>query len=177
LLTVAAFSALALTVPAVAQDAPGPMGPMFAQFDTDGDGNVTREEFDAFRTSRFTAADSNSDGKLDQAEMQAQAETMQAEMLARMAENLKADAPKRIAHMMIDLDTDSDGFLSPEEAAAMGHEKMFDRMDANGDGTVSAEEAAAARAGMRGGMGRDHGGNHERGEGRGWFGFWRNGHH
>jgi Ca2+-binding EF-hand superfamily protein len=176
------LAALTLAAPALAQDMPGmqggPGGPgmMFEQFDTNGDGSVTLEEVTAFQDARFAKADTNGDGKLDQAEMVAQAEAMQAEMLARMAERMKAEAPKRVAHMMIELDTDSDGLLSPEEAAAMGMgkgmETIFVKLDADGDGTVTLEEAQAFRP-ERGGRGMDH----DRGPGQGWFGgFWGNGH-
>ena len=61
----------------------------------------------------------------------------------RMAERLKA------------ADTNADGLISREEAAALPRlAKHFDAIDANRDGQVAAEELRAARAAQGGGKGR-----------------------
>jgi len=46
---------------------------MFGQFDADGDGRVTREEFAKAPTPGFDMADANGDGKVSRAEAQAAA--------------------------------------------------------------------------------------------------------
>lgn len=191
-------AALVLAAPALAQDGPmggpmgGPMDPgmMFEMLDADSDGTVTQAEVDAAKAARFATADANSDGKLDQAEMVAQAEAMQAEMMARMQERMKTETSKRIAHMMIDLDTDSDGFLTIEEMSDNGMERMFVMLDTDEDGAISQAEFDAMKdrvQGMRGKhgggfggdrnmRGRDGGGwgGHGR-DGNGWFGFFGGG--
>lgn len=162
-LLVTALTALTLAAPAFAQDGPMEPGMMFEALDTDKDGNVTQAEIDAAKTARFAAADTNSDGKLDEAEMLAQAEAMQVEHMAAMLERMKAAMPKRVAHMMIELDANSDGFVTPEEMDDSHMARMFDRLDENEDAMISVGEAEDMRHGM-------HGGKH--GRGHGWFGNW-----
>jgi hypothetical protein len=52
----------------------GPGGPAMAmkKADTNGDGAISRAEFDAQSAERFAKLDTNKDGKIDAAEMQAQ---------------------------------------------------------------------------------------------------------
>lgn len=116
---------------------------MFGRFDTNGDGTITREEFDTPREARFAAADSDGDGKLSAEEM-----------LARAQERAKA----RIDAMIATRDTDGDGMLSPDEMPqprAERRARMFERLDADGDGSVTMAEAEAA---MQRFMERRHGG-------------------
>ncbi len=123
---------------------------MFAQVDADGDGKVTKEEFEAFRAARFAAADTDGDGKLSPEEMEA----------AREARRME-----RVRGMITRLDTDGDGLLSAEELAAgaprRGPEAMFGMLDADEDGALTLEEMQAGRPGFgrHGGMDR-MGGHH-----------------
>ncbi len=167
----ASLAALALAAPtlAFAQDAPMAPGAMFESLDADKDGNVTQAEVDAAKAARFAQADTNSDGKLDEAELLAQAETMHTEHMAAMMERMKTELPKRIAHMMIDLDANSDGFITADEMGDKGMGRMFDHLDANSDGSISQAEADAMHQQMQGRMG-NHGGGH--GQRHGWFGNW-----
>ncbi len=167
----ASLAALALAAPALAfaQDAPMDSTTMFDALDADKDGNVTQAEVDAAKAARFAQADTNSDGKLDEAEMLAQAETMRTEHMATMMERMKTELPKRIAHMMIDLDANSDGFITVDELGDKGMGRMFDHLDANSDGSISQAEANAMHQQMQGRMG-NHGGGH--GQRHGWFSNW-----
>jgi hypothetical protein len=100
--------------------------------DADNDGVVTRHEAQAFPrlSGDFDAADTNKDGKLDAAEMNAHRERMRIEMRARAEERWKA------------ADTDGDGALSRAEAeASMPHmAQRFETFDADADGKVSRDE-------------------------------------
>jgi hypothetical protein len=49
-----------------------------AKLDTDGDGAITRAEWEALRLARFDAADSNKDGVLSKEEMRAAHKAMKA---------------------------------------------------------------------------------------------------
>ncbi len=170
-LMIASLAALTLGSPALAQDGPQEPMVMFKTLDADNDGNVTQSEVDSAKAARFAAADTNADGKLDAAEMLAQAEAMQAERMAKMMEKMQAEMPKRIAHMMIDLDTNSDGFLTVDEMGDKGMGRMFDRLDTNSDGSISKAEAESMHQMMQDRMG-DHGGDHDDNRRHGWFGNW-----
>lgn len=70
-----------------AAPSPAPAGPamggngfggrMFARIDTNGDGEIDREEFRALAARRFNRMDSNKDGKIDAAERQAARDAME----------------------------------------------------------------------------------------------------
>jgi Ca2+-binding EF-hand superfamily protein len=133
----------------------GAMMMPFEEIDTDGDGKITAAEMQAHAAARFAAADANGDGKVDAAELQAH-------MQAQSAERMQA----RSARMIEMMDQDGDGMLSAEEmqAGPRGGDRfaqMLARMDTDGDGAISRAEMDEARArwaearGARGGM---HGG-------------------
>jgi two-component system, OmpR family, response regulator len=73
LVLAAAFGSTLLTVPAFAQDAPpAPPGrDMFDRLDTNHDGVITKEEFQAEVAARFARLDTNHDGKVSQEERDA----------------------------------------------------------------------------------------------------------
>jgi Ca2+-binding EF-hand superfamily protein len=100
--------------------------------DVNKDGIVTREEAQSLPrlSADFDAADTNKDGQLDAAEMNAHRERMKVEMRAKAEERWKA------------ADTDGDGALSRAEAeASMPHmAQRFETFDANADGKVSRDE-------------------------------------
>jgi Ca2+-binding EF-hand superfamily protein len=158
-----ACSALALaigasTVPAAAQQAGSDDGPpermerMFEMLDADGDGAVTREEFEAAPSRRIAGMDADGDGQVSKAELE-----------AVMVERAKA----RAEAMMARIDADGDGAASVEEFEKAGgserrerrREKMFERIDVDDDGAVTRAEAEAAWARMaeRHRDGRGHG--------------------
>lgn len=77
--------------------------PTFEEMDTDGDGQISKEEMEAGRKDRFAEMDADGDGLVSKDELIAH-------MSAKMAE--------RVDEMFERLDTDGDGFLSQEELEA-----------------------------------------------------------
>ena len=134
------------------RDARGP-AMLFERFDTNSDGAITRAEIEAAALAHFTQADVNGDGQLTADEMAAAADARRA---GRQADRIA----KRIEHH----DTNGDGMLSLQEAtaaAAAGDgriERMFEHLDADGDGTITQAEAEATQGGHgRGRWGKGHG--------------------
>ncbi|WP_430401713.1 EF-hand domain-containing protein [Hyphomonas sp.] len=115
----------------------GSRGEHMKAVDTNGDGDITREEVDAFRATMFNAADANKDGSLSLAEMTAHHEAQQAQRKA-----------ERQARHFAKLDTDGDGQITAAEFASRPMRGM-ERMDTDGDGVVTEEERAAAKAAMK----------------------------
>lgn len=88
-----AVALMALAVPAMAQSTPpagapphdgGPMGKFNA--DTDGDGMLSRAEFQAMQDKRFDEMDTNHDGKISKDEMKAHHEQMKERMKEKRGE-------------------------------------------------------------------------------------------
>lgn len=129
-------SALAVTaLPSFAADG-GSRAPIsFEALDVDGNGEITQAEMSQYRMARLAEADTNGDGMLSIAEIE-----------ARGAERAKTRAER----MMQRLDADNDGLLSSEELSTQsGRARMFDRIDADGSGSVSKEEFDSAQARMK----------------------------
>ena len=129
---------IAITFGAVAADqAEAREGrPGFEALDTNNDGQLTRAEMEAHRAVRFADTDTNGDGLLSLEELQAKGEER---------------AQKRAARMMDRLDANDDGLISEEELSKMRSGRMgrmFDRVDSNGDGSISKAEFDTARQKM-----------------------------
>ncbi|MYI70728.1 MAG: calcium-binding protein [Boseongicola sp. SB0673_bin_14] len=130
----------------------------FEQMDVDGSGEITREDLEMLPGARFAEMDTDGSGDISEAEFVAAAQARAGEAAARMFARL---------------DADGDGVLSQDALAARRHDggqlRGIMRLDSDDSGGVSAEEfeAGMERFGHRH---RDH----RRGEGRGWWGFWRN---
>ena len=146
--SIAAIAALSLPMIALAQPGDGHRGmghhgprgdmtAMIAEIDTNGDGNISKEEVDAHRAAKFAEVDTDGDGALTQAELDAHHE---AERARRMAE--------RKAKMFAKLDTDGNGTISAEEFNSREH-PGFDKADADGDGVVTKEEMDALKDKMK----------------------------
>lgn len=148
---VAAMMAACTSAPAVQQSAAqqpaaaaGPAAPagghglsaFIGGFDANRDGVVTRQEYDAVRTQRYTAADTNRDGVLGEDEYVAEFEARLRQQYAGRAQDERYAGSIKQAHVRFKiLDTDHDGKLTlAEENAIAG--MTFQRTDTNGDGKI-----------------------------------------
>ncbi|NWG46767.1 MAG: EF-hand domain-containing protein [Alphaproteobacteria bacterium] len=120
----------------------GPKGPMAGKGghhrdnpDTDGDGRVSAQEHTAAASAMFARADTNKDGYLDDKDERPHG--MKGPM-GPMGPERDAKAPRPTP------DTDGDGKVSREEAAAMDA-RLFARLDRDGNGEVTKDEMAAGR--------------------------------
>ena len=141
-LTIAALlgvSAATLAFAAAAQGGPrGAEHMPLDKIDTNGDGNITKDEITASKAERFANADANGDGGVTQAEFEAFAEAERAERQAA-----------RRDRMFARLDADGDGVITVAEHAAHANERMerrFAKVDTDGDGVITQAERDAARA-------------------------------
>ena len=139
-LTLAAVSATAIaafSLPLIAVAQPhghhGGMKAHLTEFDTNGDGDISKAEIDAKRAATFADADTNADGALSQAELVAHHEAKQAERKA-----------KRQAAMFAKLDADGNGTISADEFNSRPM-RGFDKMDTDGDGVITEEEREAMK--------------------------------
>lgn len=106
----------------------------FEQLDTNGDGQISAAELEAFRASRFAEVDANGDGGLTAEEL-----------LARVKEGAEERAQKRVAKIIEKHDENGDGILQPAEMGGNRDRSMIDRIDQNDDGQVSQKEFDAAK--------------------------------
>jgi len=137
LITILLIAGLASSNLALA-DRGGP-GKFMRFFDTNEDGSVTREEFEAASKARFARMDANSDAQVTTDEFQAYIETRRGE---KKAAKLKQ------------VDTNNDGQVSKDEFVAYKSaraEQKFARMDTNQDDVLSAEEFKNCRKHDKGG--------------------------
>ncbi|MEW5903496.1 MAG: EF-hand domain-containing protein [Pseudomonadota bacterium] len=115
--------------------APCPVGGGMTQLmDKNGDGVVSRKEFDAYHAERFQELDTNKDGKLSADEL--------TPMHPPMHGMLRGGMQMSFEQHFDAADTNHDGFLSREEAKD-GMPILFDRFDendANKDGKISKDE-------------------------------------
>ena len=112
----------------------GGMEAHMAELDTNGDGDISKAEIEAHRAAMFAEADTNSDGALSPEEMIAHHEAKMAERKAKMQ-----------ARMFAKMDADGDGAISVEEFDSRPM-RGFDRLDADDDGVITEEERAAAKS-------------------------------
>lgn len=116
---------------------------MIERLDANGDGKVTRAEYEA----PLDRMDTNKDGFVDQQEAQAAAQAMMAGMGGGQGGGFRG---RRFGNgqLLMRLDRDGDGKLTRAEYGA-----LFDRVDTNRDGVVDSAEMAAARERMQARMG------------------------
>lgn len=104
-------------------------------YDQNGDGVLTRAEFDQARAAHLRAMDSNQDQRIDEAEYVQ-------EFVARMTEEQKEHRTKQLkqAHVRFGvLDKDKDGDLTVKEFAVSGT-RMFAGWDLNEDGVINEQD-------------------------------------
>jgi Ca2+-binding EF-hand superfamily protein len=102
----------------------------FKDMDTDGDGMVSKAEYDANHDKHFKEMDTNGDGKLSPDEMRA---------------GHKDAANESMQKRFEDADANHDGVLTREETKKIPMlYRHFDEMDANHDGKVTREEMEMA---------------------------------
>jgi len=118
---------------AVAQPERPDMSKMLERADTNGDGMITRAEFDDARAKMFDRLDRNHDGYIDKDDA------------PRLALRRQKDSGGRGQEMMLMLDKDGDGRVSREEFLS-GPGLLFQRADSNHDGVVDKTELAAFKA-------------------------------
>lgn len=112
-------------------------GPMFHDYDANGDGVVTKEEFEARSAANFKDADVHHKGAITFDEFQ---DFARKQMEKRRQEMMK--------HHFDEMDTNHDGKVSAEEFKAAS-DKMFNWMDTNHDNKLDAKDRGAMRERMR----------------------------
>lgn len=117
------------------QDGGPRRGGMFQRFDSDHNGVVTRQEFDAVRGADFARLDANHDGQLTREEMRAG---------FRQA-GWRRGGRGHGGGMLARADANHDGAITRDEFLARP-EQMFDRLDKDHNGTISAAELQQIRA-------------------------------
>jgi len=132
-----AGAASALAQSAHAENPRGQHGERLQALDTNGDGDISRAEVDAARQARFAEADANGDGAISEAEFTAAME-------ARASER----RDRRQASAFTRADANGDGVISMDETGGR-IDAMFERVDADGDGIITAAEREAAKSAMR----------------------------
>lgn len=179
MLSIIALSAV-LSAPAFATgsmlDQQGQAAQMLLQYDTNQDGIISRAELEAGKTAEFAKADTNADGFLSWDEFQAWNEARRTAQTNAVFAVMDADGnaavsaaefanayPERgatqAANMFALADTNADGVLSLEELAALRtgngdplekQLEMFTSLDANADQQLSVDEFGGKPARARG---------------------------
>ena len=131
-LTILAITGLVSILPLAAaaqdQNATETDSPFIQQFDQNGDGIVSEDEFPG-NVEQFERMDSNADGHLDATETPTKS----------------FHGIPRAKDMLTGVDADGDGQISASEFP--GPSEHFDNMDKDGDGYLSAEELKSGRPG------------------------------
>ena len=123
------------------------LDPFLGSYDANGDGQVTRAEFDAIRLQRFNAGDTNGDGVLNEAEYVAEFEGRLKRQYfdsGRQPDKAYENSIKQ-AHVRFGIvNRARDGQFTRAEDMAIA-DKTFKNLDTNGDGVVSKADPARPR--------------------------------
>ncbi|MFT4089481.1 MAG: hypothetical protein QM645_02025 [Asticcacaulis sp.] len=139
-----AYAALILGT-AVAHAAPHANTEFINEYDLNGDGKVSIEEFDALRKVRFLTGDLDGNGTLNEAEYVKEYEDRLNTELEFYKDNPEKrqelyDRQIKQAHVRFNvLDKDKNGEMTFEEYQASGH-NMFQRHDVDKDGFVTSTD-------------------------------------
>lgn len=106
---------------------------------------LTLDQFLSRQTERIMAADTDGDGRVSKAEMQAAGAGGKGQ-----GAGARGNPDRRFDRM----DTNHDGYLDKDEIRA-ALTARFQRMDRNGDGVLTPDERVGQRGGQRGGQGAD----------------------
>ena len=118
-------------------------GAYFKEMDKNGDGAISKKEFDAFHSQHFKDMDANKDGKISQDEMGA------------IHGGMAGKGPMLFDERFDETDINHDGALSRDEAE-IGMPMLFahfDEYDTNKDGKISKDEVAVRMQQMHEKMG------------------------
>jgi hypothetical protein len=128
-----ALGSATLAAGAAAQEGPAPRGGGMQRADTNGDGKISRAEYQAQVDSRFARLDVNGDGLLGNDEMP---------MRGMGRRSMTTDVPPpRVNNTP---PAPPSGPISRDQFRTLSMSR-FDRIDANHDGNIDADEMAAAR--------------------------------
>lgn len=117
-------------------------GMMFKKLDTNGDGVISKAEFNAFNARHFKKLDTNKDGKITPEELQGGPKQGMGH----------GDGTTHLDQRFNAADANHDGGLDREEAKEMPMLSMyFDEVDANKDGKVTRQEYFDAMPLLHGG--------------------------
>jgi Ca2+-binding EF-hand superfamily protein len=104
---------------------------IFNKLDTNGDGFISRKEFDAYNAKHFNELDTNKDGKLSLEELQGRHNQAMSH----------GDGTTHLDERFNAADANHDGGLDREEAKNMPMlSQYFDEIDTNHDGKVTRQE-------------------------------------
>ncbi len=157
LLALAATATLSLA--ASAHSAPHSITEMIREYDLNGDGKVTREEFDAERKVRFLATDTDGNGTLSEAEYVNEYEPRLTRELAGDSDPVhrKAEYDRGLKQTHVRfgiLDSNHDGQMTFDEYQVSGH-AMFNRQDLDHDGVISHADSDRLKTEEKQGKGDD----------------------
>ena len=111
-------------------------GKMFNRLDTNGDGAISKAEFNAFNARHFKALDTNKDGKITPDELPDEQNQM-----GQNPEMGHGDGTAHLDQRFNAADANQDGGLDREEAKNMPMLSMYyDEVDTNKDGKVTRQE-------------------------------------
>ena len=96
----------------------------FTALDTNKDGKISKEEFEANRPARIQLADTNKDGKVSKKEYE---------------KFVVKRAKERADRMFARLDRNNDGKIDSDDTKMLA-DARFDRVDANHDGVITKDE-------------------------------------
>lgn len=123
---------------------------LLAQFDLNQDGQIGLDEVQLVHSERFSAADSDGNGVLTAAELQAAKAAEHQERLTQHFDKLDSDADGVLTEAELPLqgvrlDSDGDGAITVEEFQALPprgqhHPNPLERLDNDGDGMISEAE-------------------------------------